>query len=261
MSDKASTSHLPYCTARLRSKLSDGGSSIGTGFFFRFTEAKDVYLITNLHVVEGAMLTEFDLPERPLQQWSNGCRWIDFAIKDPQARWVRHPDNKIDMCCCNVTEMLAENTAYYIPITTRAIPSYASLSDFPEVSEVLIVGYALDLMDRQYRRPLIRRGITASHPSLGFDWESRFIIDAACPPGSSGSPVFHLPDVHNSYDSILTPDPETQLLGILYSSAYYEKEGSVKLTNIPTQPSSLSDTPINLGGVIPSNCILDFRGA
>jgi len=45
------------------------------------------------------------------------------------------------------------------------------------------------LWDAEHNQPVFRSGVLASH--YKFDWNGRpeFVIDAACVPGSSGSPV------------------------------------------------------------------------
>jgi len=53
-----------------------------------------------------------------------------------------------------------------------------------------MVGYPVGIWDSANNMPVIRRGITATHPGKDYEGKSEFMIDAACFPGSSGSPVF-----------------------------------------------------------------------
>ena len=87
------------------------------------------------------------------------------------------------------------------------------------------------------------------------------MIDAACFPGSSGSPVF-LVNVGN----YVTKGGGTVIgsrfyfLGILYAGPQYTNQGEVKVVTIPTKTEaiSLSNIPVNLGYVIKSEQLFDF---
>src|SRR3954471_785314 len=76
-------------------------------------------------------------------------------------------------------------------IDPSIIPSDAQLQELSAVEEILMIGYPNGLWDAVNNYPLIRRGVTASHPAVDFDVNGvpTTVIDAACFPGSSGSPV------------------------------------------------------------------------
>lgn len=65
------------------------------------------------------------------------------------------------------------------------------MEELSAVEEILMVGYPNGLWDSVNNYPLIRRGITASHPAVDFEVDGvpTTVVDAACFPGSSGSPV------------------------------------------------------------------------
>lgn len=52
-----------------------------------------------------------------------------------------------------------------------------------------MVGYPDGIWDEFNNQPIVRRGITATHPKNDFNGKGEFLIDAVCFPGSSGSPV------------------------------------------------------------------------
>ena len=54
-----------------------------------------------------------------------------------------------------------------------------------------MIGYPNGLWESVKDYPLMRRGITASHPAVDYDVEGvpTTVVDMACFPGSSGSPV------------------------------------------------------------------------
>ena len=87
------------------------------------------------------------------------------------------------------------------------------------------------------------------------------MIDAACFPGSSGSPVF----LYNvgSYatragDTVI--GNRVALLGVLYAGPQFTAEGELEIVTVPTQQKVVSRAliPINLGVVIKATRLADF---
>lgn len=52
-----------------------------------------------------------------------------------------------------------------------------------------MIGYPNGLWDSVNNMPIVRRGTMATNISLNHNDKREFVIDAACFPGSSGSPV------------------------------------------------------------------------
>jgi len=59
-----------------------------------------------------------------------------------------------------------------------------------------MVGYPIGLWDEKNNYPIFRKGITATHPANDYNGKSEFMIDAACFPGSSGSPVYIIDELN-----------------------------------------------------------------
>ena len=55
-----------------------------------------------------------------------------------------------------------------------------------------MVGYPIGLYDKINNLPIFRKGYTACHPSIDFNRKGIGLIDMACFPGSSGSPIYVL---------------------------------------------------------------------
>lgn len=57
------------------------------------------------------------------------------------------------------------------------------------MEKIVMVGYPNGIWDQRYNFPVFRSGVAATH--YRYDWNGRpeFLIDCACFPGSSGSPV------------------------------------------------------------------------
>ena len=60
------------------------------------------------------------------------------------------------------------------------------------VEDVLMIGYPNGLWDTTHNMPIIRRGTIATDIKLDYNEKKEFVIDAACFPGSSGSPVLFI---------------------------------------------------------------------
>jgi hypothetical protein len=110
--------------------------------------------------------------------------------------------------------------------------------------------------------PVSRRGVTATHPNLDYEGRREFMIDAACFPGSSGSPVF-LYNVGGWADrqgNMMMGGIRVKLLGAPYAGPQHTAEGDIHIVNVPTQqkPVALSRIPNNLGLVIKASRLLDF---
>ena len=93
--------------------------------------------------------------------------------------------------------------------------------------------------------------------------KKEFMIDAACFPGSSGSPVFILNE--NGYSdksgNTYLGAKRIFLMGTLYAGPQSTATGEIKIINVPTvqTPITLSSIPNNLGFVIKSERILELE--
>lgn len=110
--------------------------------------------------------------------------------------------------------------------------------------------------------PVIRRGVTATHPNRDYEGRREFMIDAACFPGSSGSPVF-LYNVGSWADrqgNTIMGGMRIKLLGILYAGPQHTAAGEIHIVNVPTadKPVAISRIPNNLGLIIKSSRLLEF---
>ena|SRR5437870_8666261 len=113
--------------------------------------------------------------------------------------------------------------------------------------------YPSGLWDSVNNSPLIRRGISATHPLVNYEGKKEFVIDAACFPGSSGSPVFLFEDgMYRSDANSYTPGSRIALLGVLYAGPQFTAEGRLEARPIPHNfaPTPITSVPMNLGFVI-----------
>ena len=146
--------------------------------------------------------------------------------------------------------------AFFIPMDNNLIPSNQELLDLRLVEDILMVGYPNGLWDEVNNMPLFRKGITSSHPSLDWNGKSEMLIDAACFPGSSGSPVFLFNEggYVDRKGTTHMGSSRVKLLGILYAGPQHTAKGEIKIVTVPTSvaPMAVTGVPNNIGIVIKS---------
>lgn len=270
--------HLQFSTVRLET-----ANGCGTGFYFLFKTQGNLdvpIIITNKHVVNNNAIeaVKFSVHIESSEHYEK----MDVVYK---ANWIFHEDKDIDLCFCFVYPLFQEcsnkgHKVFYIPVTENIILSNEkpkdscasegaieiksqALEDLSAIEDVIMVGYPTGLWDQKNNLPLFRRGITASHPAIDFNDSSIGVVDLACFPGSSGSPIFILNE--NGYsDKRGTSYPAGKrviLLGILFAGPQMNVKGELVVEEVPTQQkiSASSSLMINLGYYVKSQEILSFK--
>lgn len=178
--------------------------------------------------------------------------------------YIMHPDSDVDLCVLPIAEFLNEHSDAFITVMDeRLIPSIDTIKKLKAIEDILMVGYPIGLIDEQNNMPIVRKGITATHPLLDYNGKEEFVIDAACFPGSSGSPILlnYFGFYIDKYGEPIEMEPKSYLLGILYGGPIQMINGEIKAQAIPTTQEIYveSQTMANLGYVIKSNKLLDFK--
>lgn len=264
------TEKLLFSTVRIEALLANGQQSVGTAFFFdvKIDDGKVLPLIvTNKHVVKDAIEGHFQLHEaegdgddiRP------SGRYFTVNIQGFTSSWIGHPDESIDICAMPfqpLREQAQKNgkRIFNLSFDESLLFSDMHLETLSAVENVLMVGYPTGLWDTKNNLPLVRRGITSTHPAIDFCGNPVFLIDVASFPGSSGSPVV-LADIGSYQDkkgNIFMGTSRVALLGILYAGPIWTAEGSVEVNPIPTAilPVSKTNVMIHLGYVLKAKEIL-----
>jgi len=261
---------LTYCTVRIEGKTKEGNTSVGTGFFYDFNqfEGKSIpAVVTNKHVIENIEEGGFLLN---LLDANDDLDFVDHKqviINDFENQWISHPDPNIDLCVMPIAPIvnLANthgNKMFYVKLENSLLPTDQELEDLTAIEEIIMVGYPAGIWDSHNNKPIIRKGITATHPSLNYEGRPEFLIDAACFPGSSGSPVFlyNMGNYTNRKGGTIIGN-RFKFLGIMYAGPQYTSTGEIEIVTIPTADKlvSKSNIPINLGNVIKSPKLLDFE--
>ena len=253
---------LLYCTIRLETLNGDSG----TGFFFEFEINNQIVpvIITNKHVIH-------DNPDEEIKFFLHTAK--EFGILDDEklafqfkTKWYFHETK--DLCFCFIAPLFhsirekLNKEVFYSSLRENLIWENSKLEELNAIEEVVMVGYPKGLWDKKNNLPLFRKGITSSHPAIDFNDEGLGVVDMACFPGSSGSPIFLLNE--NGYftkKGYVLGSGRIIFLGILFSGPIINSKGDLIIEEIPTQQKISSITPfmINLGYYIKSREILSFK--
>jgi hypothetical protein len=276
MSDQIDAPKMPvseqlfYCTARILCLDTDGQQSIGTGHYFHFKISETLMpcLITNRHVVAGAVKAIFRLTATGPDGGPDHSKLVDITIEDFSYRHELHPDDGIDMAVIPLEPVFdlfrkAMNTEpFYIPLGPNLIPTAAELKELLAIESVTMVGYPNAIWDEKHNLPIARRGTTATPPWIDHNGKSEFMIDIAVVGGSSGSPVFLFDEGGwvNRDGGTQLGSSRIRLLGVLWGGPVYTAEGVIEDQPVPTdmRPVARTQMLINLGYCIKAERILEF---
>jgi hypothetical protein len=262
---------LTHCTVRLDCSLAGGETSCGTGFYFNFLSTKEhgvSAIVTNRHVVAGAISANIHVT------FANESGEPDFGshelinIPDFERHCHLHPDEDVDLailpCGRFLRQMISDGRPVY---STHLDERHLAPPDFMQTAsameEVIMVGYPIGLWDESNNLPILRRGVTATPVNRDYQGRREFVIDAACFPGSSGSPVFYVerPTFELNGGRRRAGSEGVALLGILWGGPQLTAKGEIVVTHVPTATLPIAQTriPTNLGYCIKAERLLDFN--
>lgn len=263
---------ISYSTTRIECKYKDGSSGTGTGFFFKFLENKDTgehipVIITNKHVIQESITGQIIFTKANDKGEPLDTEHLPVQFGNFENKWIFHDDVDVDLCAFPLGPLLNElseskKNIFFISLTKELIPDTEIIEDTTAVEEILMVGYPNGIWDTYNNKPILRRGITATHPKFDYCGKKEIMIDAACFPGSSGSPVFILNEgIYKTKKTSLSAGNRIILLGVLYAGPQHNAQGEIEIIDVPTvqKPITISRIPNNLGLIIKSERILELE--
>jgi hypothetical protein len=236
--------------------------SSGTGFFY----AVDIgggstipLLVTNKHVLaqggEASVWCHEQSPDNPRK--SSGT--VKQAILSVAAgTTLEHPDKDVDLCAVPFGGILnqakdAGSPLLFIPLSSGIIPRDDQWADFDAIEEVIMIGCPNGIYDTVNYNPIIRRGISATPLSQRYLGKSEFMIDMACFPGSSGSPILLVNQMgyrEKASGNFMMGAGRIFFLGILYAGPLITSQGQIVFAQAP---QVMTNTMMHLGNAIRSS--------
>jgi hypothetical protein len=260
---------LASATVRIECTVPTGVST-GTAFVFGFLQTGQQHvpaIVTNKHVVKDASMVRFVFTEADAAGQPIRNQKFEISLSGLQSKWIDHPSNDVDLCIFPIGPLHGYaaqqgKKLFYSTLTSRDLPAPDEVAELQAMEDIVMIGYPNGIWDAHNNQPIIRRGVTATHPALDYEGRQEFLIDAACFPGSSGSPVF----LYNTNGYLTRSGAMTmgamriKLLGILYAGPVYNAKGDIVVMNQPAlaKPTAVSPIPINLGVVIKASQLAAF---
>jgi hypothetical protein len=254
------TEQLLFMTVRIETKAASGELGVGTGFFFNFRVDERSHvpvIVTNKHVVRGAIEGTFQIHQA--RGNAPSVTTTTFQFQNFEQEWHPHPDPDVDLCALPIGPIISTASKDGCPLFYRCmdesfILSQHELEELTAMQSVAMVGYPKGLSDTVNNLPLLRRGVTATHPAIDFCGKPLTAIDMACFPGSSGSPVLLLDEgmIIDRRGDVQAGRSRMRLIGVLHAGPIMTQDGEIIVEEAPTTlvPKARTSLMIHLGYVI-----------
>lgn len=252
-----------HLTVRIETKRLDGVSVTGTGFYFNFCVKDDTSIpaiVTNKHVVEDAdsMVVLLSVLN---EDGTIAERKERLEVGGMLGRWIMHPDSDVDLCVLPIAQVLNGFAAVgkrlaISPLDLSLVADEGKTKSLSAIEEITMIGYPNGLWDDVNNLPIVRRGITATPVGSDYCGRKEFLIDSACYPGSSGSPVLLFNEGSYREGGGIVIGSRLLLLGILYAVPVRSVEGTITVGSVPRV---YSQGMLNLGYVIKAEKLLEFE--
>ena len=262
---------LVHCSVRIETTLKSGGTSCGTGFFMNFlqTETQAIpAIITNKHVVANSETGKFHLTLAKPDGFPDLGNHQQFSLPNFESLWIPHPDSSVDLAAFLIGPLInhvqqSGAKLFFVPLQKALIPSDAERRDLSTMEDIVMIGYPSGIWDAVNNLPVIRRGITATHPFISWNGKTEFLTDVASFPGSSGSPVLlaNIGSYMDSKGNTYMGTHRIRLLGVHYAGAMHTATGEIKIVTAPTGTATIPfiQMPNNIGVAINSKRLLEFE--
>jgi len=212
-------------------------------------------VVTNRHVVDGCDKIGYIVAGK------NDGDKVNVIIE--KSGIILHPDPNIDLAIISVPQEIFQSKSHRnVFVSSDDIYRNDRLENLTAIESVFMIGYPNGIIDTSDLYPIVRRGVTATPAFRKLDGLDRFMIDCACFPGSSGSPVF-------LYDSGVYSDRNNDvslgsvrfgILGFLYAGPVMTGKGEVVAEPPPLNLARMVEVPLmmNLGFCVRAERVFDF---
>lgn len=258
---------LIYCTTKITSIDNNNQIATGTGFFMDFNddmekETHQPVIITNKHVVAKAKKIVFSLCKRDSN--NKPLNKEKFTITLNTFKIINHPSNDVDLCAVPIANVDLFSKQYEVGLfrtvlKTDLIINEEEINNCSAMEDIIMIGYPDGLEDSYNNKPIIRKGITSTHIKFDYNGKKEFLIDMACFPGSSGSPIFLCNESSYAIGNNVIIGSRCRLLGLLYAGPQHIGVGQIIFEKIPTNPKTVFNIPNNLGVVIKAERIKELE--
>ena len=262
---------LFFVTIRIEGEHLDASGkpviSIGTGFVvtYKWNEKEGLFLVTNKHVLKDAKKIRFFFIQSDGKSPLLG-KTYNIEMDNVQTMWFGHPNDKIDVAIMPLSGVFNEVQKrkwqiFYKTLSKDIMPTPEQAKDLDAVEDIVFVGYPSGIYDTVNYLPVVRRGTTATPPSVDYRGLPQFLIDASVFPGSSGSPVFIMNRGSYSRKSGgLVVGSRVLLLGLVSEVYTRNEEGAWDFVDIPTvvTPVIRTQQMIGLGIVVKSSTVPSY---
>lgn len=237
-------------TVQVASWSNAGMQSTGSGALLQIHPDPDnadrvaLVVVTNRHVVAGAARIAYWLP---------GAQHGSKIRVDVQLSGILfHPDQHIDLAILPVPEPVARKDFHRgTIISDRDVYSNQKMDRLNSIENIVMIGYPNGIVDNLDSYPISRRGVTATPPFADYNSNPDFMVDCACFPGSSGSPIFLLDQGQyvDKENNLLLGQTRVGLLGFLYAGPVMTQTGEIVRHEPPLSHSDMVKMPmmLNLG--------------
>lgn len=238
----------------------------GTGFFWTKqvgNERELTVIITNKHVVHNADWIQATCHEANEDGSGPSGRIAECRVGNGPSTIIMHPNEAIDLCAIIFGDIINQAAAngrslFYKTVSAENVPDEEAWELFDSIEDVIMVGCPRGIYDQHNNIPIVRRGITATPLSKFYEGRPEFMVDMACFPGSSGSPVYMLQrgGYFDRKAGVYTlAGARFYFLGVLYCGPVITHDGRVVLSQ---QPKITFDAMMHLGQVIRSSALLEL---
>jgi hypothetical protein len=258
---------LVLLTTRVR--LFTGEDEIGTGTaFFHLVEREDkertTLLVSNKHVFSDADKAIFQLRRHSDDRSKKYGETFDCSIDLHDATVIWHHNDETDLCAVVIDSHIKNATnrgdkLLFTATNPFSRPPSETWGALKAIEDVIMIGYPNGLFDHVNSLPIVRKGITATPVWADYQGREEFMVDMACFPGSSGSPVFAHTHAY-AFNEVgdRTVLVQSFLIGILYAGPIATSTGRIILG---VEPTVEIDSMMHLGQVVRSTALAPLEQA